>query len=59
MKINKVTSLLISGTFLTFISLSDLDNFSIMLHGFFLVIGVLAILMAFIELYKSKNKDAE
>ncbi|HLW30053.1 MAG TPA: hypothetical protein VKX29_04285 [Brumimicrobium sp.] len=59
MKINKVTSLLISGTFLTFISLSDLDNFSIMLHGFFLVIGVLAILMAFIEFYKSKNKDAE
>jgi len=57
MKINKATSLLISGAFLTFISLSDLDNFSIPLHGFFLLIGILALAMAFIEFFKPKKKD--
>ncbi|HLV42176.1 MAG TPA: hypothetical protein VKY37_07850 [Brumimicrobium sp.] len=55
MKISKVTSLLISGTFLTIISLSDLDNFSIPLHGFFLVIGLTALVMAGIKYFKSKE----
>jgi hypothetical protein len=57
MKLSKTTTLLISGLFLTFISLSDLDNFSIPLHGFFLVIGLTALVMAVIEFVKSKKKD--
>jgi hypothetical protein len=56
MKLSKATTLLISGLFLTFLSLSDLDNFSILLHGFFLLIGLTAIVMSVIVHVKSRNE---
>jgi hypothetical protein len=57
MKLSKTTTLLISGLFLTFISLSDLDNFSILLHGFFLIIGLTAIVMSAIVHIKSRKEN--
>lgn len=57
MKLSKPTTLLISGLFLTIISLSDLDNFSYPLHGFFLLIGVIAIVMSAIVHIKSRKEE--
>ncbi len=58
MKLSKPTKLLISGIFLTILSLSDLDNFNVLFHGFFLLIGLTAIVMSAIFHIKSRNEES-
>jgi hypothetical protein len=55
---NKIKTYLISGVFLTFIGLKDIDNFYIFYEGIALGIGITAFALAGVE-YMKKNDEEE
>jgi uncharacterized membrane protein HdeD (DUF308 family) len=57
MKNNKVASFLISGIFLIYFGLEDMDEFNLLYNGLALSFGSIAIIMGIIEFVKEKKKD--
>ncbi len=53
---NKVNTYLISGIFLTYFGLKD-DDFVIWYNGIALVLGITALIYAFIEYRKTKKEE--
>jgi uncharacterized membrane protein len=55
----KIRNYLISGIFLIFIGLKDIDNFSIFYEGIALGLGLTALVLALIEYMKKFDKDEQ
>ena len=56
---NKIISYLISGAFLTFIGLKDIENFNIFYEGIALALGITALTLAGIEYTKKIDQERD